>query len=168
MLEAQIGRQRRAHALDVVVDQTRLVERVGRGRALDVQLDGLEVAANGDLVILVEATAHARDIADVDLLAGPKRSRLDRPDRRRVGRQPEAANLLLEAALHRAERQVLRMAGDAGADVGEREVEPTQGRRRDLDPDFLVAGAEHLDPIDADRQQLVAQPLGQLLESGLG
>ena len=82
--------------------------------------------------------------------------------------RPTLRTCFSKSPLQRARGKVLRACRDARRDFGQGQVVVAQDRGRNLDPDLLVAGAEHAYLVDARRQQRVAHVLGERLQRGLG
>src|SRR5690606_18940165 len=140
--------QRWPHAVEIVQGDPRGLERVGRYRALDLQLDCAIAARIGDGLVAVEGVADGRDVAQPHRFPARPRDDLDRAEGRRIGRAAERAQLLLDAAAQRARGQVAGRGRNPLRDIAERQPEAAQLALGNLDPYLRLAKAAHRDPVD--------------------
>ena len=168
LLDLQVRRQGGPEFPEIGIDDRRLFERVGAERPADVELDRRLAKAFRGLAVLVETFIDSRDVAQINLLTALERLDLDMAEALGFLYQPETADLPLGGAPRGARGQVLGGLADALGDVGKLEVETQKRLGPDLDPDLLVAGAEHVHLLDAAIEKRVANTLGERLQRGLG
>ena len=167
LFDRHARRQFRREFGERAVDDLREFEGVVPRRALDVQFDRAGAVDRSGRLAGVERVADLRDVAEEDALAVAPGADFHIGELRGAGAEAEAAYLELARAGGVARRKVAAAAGDGGGDVARRRVQPEQRLRRDFDEDFLVARAEHRHPVDAARQQRLADALGARLQHRL-
>ena len=168
VLDHQCRRQRWLKLVDEGIENGRLLQRVGGGRAPDLQLDGGVTGPERNRIPLVEPIADRRDVAEVDLGPVLARDHLDLADLLDRSRETEAADLLVGAGRHDVRRQIDRALADAPGDIAQREVELSQAPLADLDPDLFASAPEQIDLVDTCGKQPLPNVLGMSAERRLG
>ena len=160
VLDDQGRRQRRPHLLEKVIEDARLLQRIGRARPSHLQLDGGVARPVRDSIPLVKAFADGRDVAEVDLGPVLARDDLDLADLFGRSGEAQASDLLVGAGRDDAGGLVGRARADPGRDIAEREVELAQAPLANLDPDLLTPAAEQVDLVDPGGKQTLPDVLG--------